>query len=109
MPAIYARYYGNLGVPLEATDPNDQHPAVLAQDEYLEQLMEEAFGERIDLRYGFYTPIPGYTKRMDDAAEELANEGFTKLLLARETTDHNRYANEFMTGNYIKERLMRDW
>jgi hypothetical protein len=105
MPAIYTRYYGNLGIPLEATDPNDQHPAVLAQDEYLEQLMEEAFGDRIDLRYGFYTPIPGYTKRMDDAAEELAQEGFTKLLLARETTDHNRYANEFMTGNYIKERL----
>jgi hypothetical protein len=43
--------------------------------------------------------------RLDDAAEQFANEGFTKLLLARETTDHNRYANEFMTGNYIKERL----
>jgi len=28
-----------------------------------------------------------------------------KMLLARETTDHNRYANEFFTGNYIKERL----
>ncbi len=105
MPAIYSRYYGNLGVPLEASDPNEQHPAVIAQDEYLEQLMDEAFGDRIDLRYGFYTPIPGYTKRMDDVAEEFAQEGFTNLLLARETTDHNRYANEFMTGNYIKERL----
>jgi hypothetical protein len=105
MPAIYTRYYGNLGVPLEATDPNDQHPAVLAQDEYCEQLLYTSFGDRIDIRYGFYTPIPGYTKRMDDAAEEFANEGFTKLLLARETTDHNRYANEITTGNYIKERL----
>jgi hypothetical protein len=105
MPAIYTRYYGILGVPLAAVDPNEQHPAALAQDAYLEQLLYNSFGDRIDIRYGFYSPIPGYTKRMDDAAEEFANEGFTKMLIARETTDNNRYANDFMSGYYVKERL----
>jgi hypothetical protein len=105
MPAIYTRYYGIMGVPKDTVDPNDQYPAVLAQDAFLEQLMDASFGDRIDMRFGGYAPIPGYTRRMDDAAEEFANEGFTKMILARETTDHNRYANEFMTGNYIKERL----
>ena len=105
MPAIYTRYYGIMGVPPDTIDPNEQYPAVLRQDAYLEQLMNTAFGDRIDMRSGYYSPIPGYTLRMDDAAEQMANEGFTKMLLARETTDHNRYANEFMTGNYIKERL----
>ena len=105
MPAIYTRYYGIMGVPPDTIDQNEQYPAVLRQDAYLEQLMDTAFGDRIDMRSGYYSPIPGYTLRMDDAAEQMANEGFTKMLLARETTDHNRYANEFMTGNYIKERL----
>ena len=105
MPAIYTRYYGIMGVPKEAADPNDQYPAVLAQDAFLEQLMNASFGDSIDMRFGGYSPIPGYTKREDDAAEEFANEGFTKMLIARETTDNNRYANEFMSGNYVKERL----
>ena len=67
--------------------------------------MKASFGDSIDMRFGGYTPIPGYTKREDDAAAEFANEGFTKMLIARETTDNNRYANEFMSGNYVKERL----
>ena len=57
------------------------------------------------MRFGYYTPIPGYTKREDDAAEEFANDGFTKMIVARETTDHNHYANDFMSRNYVKERL----
>jgi len=105
MPAIYTRYYGIMGIPKEAADPNDQYPAVLAQDAFLEQLMNASFGDSIDMRFGGYSPIPGYTKREDDAAAEFASEGFTKMLIARETTDNNRYANEFMSGNYVKERL----
>jgi hypothetical protein len=38
-------------------------------------------------------------------AEDFANEGFTKMLLARETTDYNNYALHFFTLNYTKERL----
>ena len=68
-------------------------------------MLVEAFGDRIDVRFGFYGEAPGFTKLAWDVAEEFANEGFTKMLLARETTDSNNYANEFMTGNYVKERL----
>jgi hypothetical protein len=105
MPAIYTRYYGIMGVPKGTVDPDDQYPAVLAQDAFLKQLMDASFGDRIDMRFGGYSPIPGYTKRLDDTAEDFAAEGFTNMLIARETTDHNRYANEFMSGNYVKERL----
>ena len=101
----FLRYYGIMGVPEETTDPSELPPSLQAQDAYLEQLMTSAFGDKIDLRHGCYTAIPGYTKLLDDVAEEFANEGYTKLLVARETTDHNRYANEFLSGNYVKERL----
>jgi len=104
-PAYYTRYYGVMGVPESASDPNGQHPAVQAQDDYLEQLMEDSFGDRIDIRYGYYTPTPEYTKIEDAVAEEFGNEGFTKMVVARETTDHNHYANDFMSLNYVKERL----
>ncbi|MCX5904935.1 MAG: hypothetical protein NTV89_16020 [Proteobacteria bacterium] len=105
MPGIYTRYYGIMGVPKEAVDPNDQHPAVLAQDAFLKKLMDASFGDSIDMRFGAYSPISGYTRREDDVAEDFAKEGFTKMLIARETTDNNRYANEFFSGNYVKERL----
>ena len=38
-------------------------------------------------------------------AEDFAMEGYRKMLVARETTDNNHYANNFMSGNYVKERL----
>ncbi len=104
-PPLYIRYYGIMGASTDPTGPHVPPPAVEEQDAYLEQLMEDAFGHRIDIRYGQYTAVPGETKMMDDVAEEFADEGFTKMLLARETTDYNNYALNFMTGNYIKERL----
>ena len=78
---------------------------VQEQEHLTEQMLTDAFGDRIDVRFGFYGDAPGCTKLAWDVAEEFANEGFTKMLLARETTDSNNYANEFMTGNYVKERL----
>lgn len=104
-PALYVRYYGIMGVPEGTTDPSEPPPAIKAQDEHLELLMTNAFGDNIDMRYGCYTAMPGYTKLHDDVAEEFATEGYRKLLIARETTDHNRYANEFLSGNFAKERL----
>jgi hypothetical protein len=101
----FLRYYGIMGVPDGTTDPSDPPPSLQAQDAYLEQLMDGAFGDRIDMRMGCYTAMPGYTELLDDVAEEFANEGYRKLLIARETTDHNRYANEFLSGKYTKERL----
>jgi hypothetical protein len=102
----YIRYYGLMCGPTSPPEVVNNPPTpIQQQDDYLDQLLQDAFGDRIDVRRGFYTAVEGYTQMEDDVAEAFAGEGFTKLLLARETTDHNRYANEFMTGNYIKERL----
>ena len=104
-PITYIRIFGMLGGALDRPDEYIPDPYTKAQDEYCELLLEEAFGESIDVRYGYYTSAPPHTKHMTEVAEEFASEGYTKMLLARETTDHNRYANEFMTGNYVKEAL----
>lgn len=106
MIPTYIRYYGLMSSPTSPPEVVNNPPLCLQQqDEYLDMLLTTAFGDRIDIRRGFYSPIPGVTEREDDVAEAMATEGVTKFVLARETTDHNRYANEFLTGNYIKERL----
>ena len=103
-PSYYKRYYGYL------TSPEDQvewlHPPsfVLEQEDYTKQMLEDAFGDRVDVRFGSYGSTEG-TELEWDVAEDFANEGFTKLLLARETTDYNNYALNFFTANYVKERL----
>jgi hypothetical protein len=103
-PSYYVRYYGFL------TSPDDlskwpYHPAsVEAQDDYTKLMLEDSFGDRVDVRFGFYGASEE-TVLEADVAEDFANEGFTKLLLARETTDYNNYALHFFTGNYVKERL----
>jgi hypothetical protein len=105
-PPTFIRYYGFLGVPPGVSDPsNSLHPAIFGQEEIVKEMLEESFGDRVDVRFGYYSPIPGYTKQQREVATEFANEGFTKMLIARETTDNNIYANEFMSGNNVKEAL----
>ena len=107
-PPLYMWLSGIFGTPNDNSPAASAPPAATAaQDEYLKTLMENAFGDRVDMRFGYYTAMPGYTKLEDDVAEEFATEGFRKMIIARETTDHNRYANEFMSGNYVKERLCK--
>ena len=105
-PPLYRWLAGMFGAPDDNSAAASAPPAATAeQDEYLKNLMAQAFGDRVDMRFGYYTAMPGYTKLEDDVAEEFASEGFKKMIIARETTDHNRYANEFMSANYVKERL----
>ena len=104
-PITYIRIFSMLAGEMNKPDEYIPDPYGKAQDEHCELLLEEAFGDRIDVRYGYYTSAPPHTKHMTEVAQEFADEGYAKMLLARETTDHNRYANEFMTGNYVKEAL----
>jgi len=83
----------------------EESPIALEIDDYTWQMLGNAFGSNIDIRKGCYDWVEGYTRWEGDVAEDFANEGFRKMLLARETTDNNNYANEFMTGNYVKESL----
>jgi hypothetical protein len=104
-PAYYVRYYGHITSPADPNDwPYTPH-FVQTMEGLTEEMLIDAFGDRIDVRFGFYGEVPGHTKLHWDVAEEFSNEGFTKMLLARETTDNNRYANDYMTGGYVRERL----
>ena len=109
-PAYYLRYIGLMAGPTSQPEAYLSPPSLQAQDAALESLLHTAFADRIDVRYGYYTAVKDeagndITRLHDDVAEDFSTEGFTKMLIARETTDFNNYALEFMSGNYIKERL----
>jgi hypothetical protein len=78
-------------------------------DEYMTEVaisvLKEQFGDRVDARFGAYAETKGIFKREDDVAKEFVSEGFRKLVLARETTDNNDYANKYMTLGYVQKAL----
>ena len=99
----YCRFRGAAypyGGPSDPVKANQLPPEILESEHVTQSLLEEAFGDRIDVRHGYYGEIPGVTKHMADVAQEFGEEGFTKFLLARETTDNNCFANVIATGNY---------
>jgi hypothetical protein len=104
-PAYYVRYYGHITGPPAPPEVYEQNVYVQAMEAYTEDMLYDAFGDRIDVRSGYYSNVPGYSDFFWDVAEDFANEGFTKMLLGRETTDYNNYALHFFTLNYTKERL----
>jgi hypothetical protein len=104
-PARFIRYFGITGGPTDPAEAAMLPPEILESEEKTKELLEHAFGDQIDVRFGYYGETTGYTRNMADVAEEFGSEGFTKMILARETTDNNNFANEIATGNYCKERL----
>ncbi len=69
--------------------------------------VRELFGDQVDVRFGAYAPTEYQTRSEDEVAVDFAREGFRKVVLARETTDNNNYANNFMTRGYINLALCR--
>lgn len=104
-PIRFMWYYKLLLAPTDPSEASQLHPNGQAIHDATIEMLNNAFGDRIDVRLGMYNKVTGYSEHEWDVAEDFANEGFRKMLLARETTDHNRYANEFFTANYVKERL----
>ena len=104
-PLGFLRRVGLLGGPAEPPEAYLENSYVQEIWGYTQEMLEKSFGDKVDVRFGTYGTITGYSKHERDVAEEFANEGFRKMLLARETTDNNLYANECMTGNYVKEQL----
>ena len=70
-------------------------------------VLEELFGERIEARFGAYAATPGIFPDQREVALNMVENGFTRLVLARETVDHNQYANRFMTRGWIEKALCR--
>lgn len=87
----------------------DQTPRLSPATQQVEQAtivtLQALFGDRIEVRHGAYAAFPPHTRVEDDVALELAKEGFRRMVLARETTDNNNYANNFMTKGYIERAL----
>tara|TARA_A100001037_G_C15136013_1_gene631197 strand:- start:394 stop:2616 length:2223 start_codon:yes stop_codon:yes gene_type:complete len=103
--AFYRRINKLLGAKKESIG---MHPMTDFMDVYLTKFMDEFFGDRVAIRFGMYEKNAGYSARHDDVAWAMARwGGFRKILLTRETTDHNLYANHFMTRNKVHYRLCK--
>ncbi len=104
-PPRFIRYFAISGGPNNPIEAAKLPPEILESEAVTQKLLEKTYGDKNDVSHGYYAAIPGVTKHMADVAEEFGLEGFTKMVLARETTDNNRFANKINTGNYCKERL----
>jgi hypothetical protein len=80
-------------------------PATLEIEHGTQAVLEKLFGDQVTVRFGAYAPTAGLTRSEDDVAVELAREGYRRMVLVRETTDNNNYANNFMTRGYIERAL----
>jgi len=102
---FYRRINKLLGANRKSTGMN---PMTDFMEEYLTDFMKNNFGNRVKIRFGMYEKNSGYSVRHDDVAWTMARwGGFTNMLLTRETTDHNFYANHFMTRNKVYYRLCK--
>lgn len=104
-PLSFMRWYAMMGAPTEPPEAYQPYPYVEDKLNRTRELLEESFGDRVDVRVGVYDQVTGYTEHEQDVAEDFVRVGYRKMLIARETTDNNHYANNFMSGNYVKERL----
>lgn len=87
--------------------PPRLHQASAGVETFLKSAIPALYRDRVALRFGYYAPVAGVTREIGDVAVELAREGFDRLVIARETTDHNTYANTFWDLYHTLEPLCR--
>ena len=87
--------------------PPTKHRVQEDLEAYLVDYVADLFGERAEVRFGYYAGIPGVTRVIEDTVADLAREGYENLLIARETTDHNIYANVTWDRNHALKGLCR--
>lgn len=72
------------------------------------ETLRDLFGpDRVDVRFGGYAPTPGLMELEEDVAVAMAEDGIRRLVVTRETTDNNNYANNFMSRGYVEAGLCR--
>jgi hypothetical protein len=76
-------------------------------ERYITDYTRELFGKRAEVRFGYYASIPGLTRLLEDVAAEFARDGFRQLVIARDTTDRNFYANVVWDRNHTIKGLCR--
>lgn len=89
------------------SDTPRHDPMTLAVEKGVGRYMAEYFGDKVDTRFGYYAAIPGVSEEHDKIALDFAGEGYRKMVLARETTDHNNYANNFMDLYPVRKALCK--
>ncbi len=83
-------------------------PAAVKINKLTKTTLLALFGsQRIDVRFGGYAPTPGWMELEEDVAVAMVRDGLERLVITRETTDNNNYANNFMTRGYIEAGLCR--
>jgi hypothetical protein len=82
-------------------------PATVEVESTTARVLKELFGDQVDVRFGAYAPTTGLTRFEEDVALDFHREGFRRMVLVRETTDNNNYANNFMTRGYIERALCK--
>ena len=89
----------------------DQTPRANAVDERMTArtigALQDLFGDKLVARFGAYAATPQVHPNQQQVALDLVEEGFTRLILTRETTDNNQYANTFMTRGWIDKALCK--
>jgi hypothetical protein len=80
-------------------------PATVQIEGHTAKVLQQLFGDQVDVRFGAYAPTEGKTRFEEDVALDFAREGFRRMVLVRETTDNNNYANNFMTKGYVTRAL----
>jgi hypothetical protein len=80
-------------------------PATVVVETTTAKVLAQLFGDQVDVRFGAYAPTTGLTRFEEDVALDFAREGFRRMVLVRETTDNNNYANNFMTRGYVQRAL----
>jgi hypothetical protein len=87
----------------------DQTPRANEVDERMTAVtidtLQALFGERITARFGAYAATPGIHPNQQQVALDFVEQGYTRLVLTRETTDNSQYANTFMTRGWIDKAL----
>ena len=91
------------------TSHNDLTPrlsqAQLDLEHYTEKTLTKVYGDRLDVRFGAYIPVDGLTEWEGDVGRQMAVDGHDKLVLTRETTDNNNYANDYQTLKTIDKQI----
>lgn len=82
-------------------------PAIITMEKTVKGVLNDLFGSQVDVRVGSYAPTEGISPVEEDVAVAFAREGFRKMVIARETTDNNNYANNFMSLGYVKKGLCK--
>ncbi len=83
------------------------NPSTVRLESVTKALLNGIFGETVDVRSGYYCPVDGVSNYEEDVAIGFAEEGFEKLLIARESTDNNNYANKIMSRETIEIGLCK--